>query len=66
MSKITDDTIRAHLGHSSPECCVVIARNGTIWRFGSPDLTDRSKDFWTVVGTRAEIAAEIANTEKQK
>lgn len=66
MTKITDATIRAHLGHSGQECRVVITRDGTIKRFGSPDLTDRSKDYWTVVGTRAQIAAEIANAGASK
>jgi hypothetical protein len=60
MTKIpTNKTIREFLGHNGCECRVRIGRDGIVHRYGAPTPTDRSKDFWTIVGTRAEVAREM-------
>lgn len=59
-NKITDKAIRNYYGHNGTECRVRISRDGSIHRYGSPVTTDRSKDFWALVGDRASAAHEIA------
>jgi len=62
MTKITDKAIRDYLGHNGVECRVRISRDGTVTRHGSPDPFDRSNDYWMLMGTREEIAEEIASS----
>tara|TARA_R110000751_G_scaffold72231_1_gene146455 strand:+ start:738 stop:932 length:195 start_codon:yes stop_codon:yes gene_type:complete len=59
MKNKTNQEIRKYLGHALPECRVVIHRNGEIERYGSPNPSDRSQDFWSYVGTVAEIKAQM-------
>tara|TARA_R110000803_G_C11907605_1_gene312848 strand:+ start:713 stop:913 length:201 start_codon:yes stop_codon:yes gene_type:complete len=62
MKKITAfdaKEIRAYLGHALPECRVVIHKNGEIERYGSSDLSNRSKDFWSYMGTTTEWLANL-------
>lgn len=42
--------LREYYGHNGDTCKVVVKRNGDILRYGSPDASDRSKDFWHYVG----------------
>lgn len=56
----TNKEIREYLGHNGRECCVVIRRNGEVHRFGSPDTSNRSGDFWAYMGYRDELAEQIA------
>lgn len=55
MSKITNKFIRQYFGHNGVECKVVIHRDGTIERFGSPNAFDRSKDYWQFLGDKASL-----------
>tara|TARA_R110001632_G_C11135211_1_gene395390 strand:+ start:169 stop:363 length:195 start_codon:yes stop_codon:yes gene_type:complete len=59
MKTKTNQEIREYLGHALPECRVVIHRNGEIERYGSPDPSDRSQDFWANMGTVEEIFAQM-------
>lgn len=59
MAKITDRAIREYLGHNGVECRVRIGRDGRVERYGSPNTTDRSKDFWAYMGTRAYWAWQV-------
>jgi len=59
-SVVTDRNVRTWLGHNGAECVVRIKRDGTLFRHGSPDVFDRSEDFWSNMGHRDEIAREIA------
>ena len=56
---ITDADIRSYLGHNGHECRVRVQRNGEVHRFGAPNIIDRSRDFWTYQGERADFAATI-------
>lgn len=47
---MTNKQIRHALGHNGVECKVRITHDGTVRRYGSPDPTDRSKDFWQFMG----------------
>lgn len=47
---MTNKEIREHLGHNGVECRVRITRDGKIYRHGSPVVTDRSKDYWALIG----------------
>lgn len=44
-------TIRDYYGHNGHECKVKITLDGEIHRYGSPNPTDRSKDYWQYLGT---------------
>lgn len=46
VKKVTEKMVREHLGHNGQECRVVIHRDGRISRYGHPDPTNRSMDFW--------------------
>ena len=59
---VTDKEIRECFGHNGVECRVRIKRNGVVLRYGSPDLTDRSKDFWQWLGRREEIERDMTDT----
>ena len=59
ITAATARSIREYYGHSPAECRVRIARDGTITRFGSVTLTDRSRDYWALVGTVGEALREI-------
>ena len=50
MTKTRNQIIRDSLGHCPPECRVKISRLGKVSRYGSPNLSDRSKDFWSFCG----------------
>jgi hypothetical protein len=56
----TNREIREYLGHNGRECRVRIRRNGEVWRHGSPEDTDRSRDHWAFVGYDNNIAADMA------
>jgi hypothetical protein len=56
---VTDKQIREWYGHNGRECRVCIRRDGTVERYGSPDPTDRSADYWAYLGTREQIVAMI-------
>jgi len=60
---ITNKEIREYLGHNGRECKVVIRRNGSVERYGSPNETDRSKDFWTYIGEIGDIRRRIEKGE---
>lgn len=60
MATITDKAIRAYLGHNGHECRVRISRDGMVSRYGSPEPTDRSKDYWQYVGYRDQLADQMA------
>jgi hypothetical protein len=60
MTKITDKAIREFYGHNGVECRVRISRDGDVTRYGSPVPTDRSKDYWMTLGTRADAIREMA------
>jgi hypothetical protein len=60
-SREMDREIRAYYGHNGVECIVRIKRDGTIERFGSAMPTDRSKDFWMLVGNRKDAERKIIN-----
>ena len=66
----TNKEIREYLGHNGRECCVRIKRNGEIWRYGSRQDTDRSSDYWALVGYDNNIAEDMlffgANTTEAK
>ena len=59
----TDSEIREYLGHNGGECRVKISTHSLhervapnpsariIYRRGSPDIYDRTKDFWAYIGT---------------
>ncbi len=51
--------VREYFGHNGHECKVRIQTNGRIYRHGSPDPVDRSKDFWSDLGTMAERWPEV-------
>ena len=57
--EVTDADIRRYLGHNGVECKVRIKRNGDVCRYGSPEPTDRSLDFWVWIGKRHAIVREI-------
>ena len=57
--KVTDADIREIYGHNGHECHVQIRKNGEVVRYGSPDPTDRSMDFWAQIGWREDIAEQI-------
>ena len=65
----TNKQIREYLGHNR-ECRVRIKRNGEIWRYGSREDTDRSGDYWKLVGYDNNIVADMlffgANTTEAK
>lgn len=56
----TNKQIREYLGHNGHECRVKIKRNGEVWRYGSCEDTDRSCDYWALVGYDNNIAADMA------
>ena len=56
---ISNKEIREHLGHNGAECRVVIHRDGRVDRFGSPEATDRSKDYWSYMGQVDEIKRDM-------
>lgn len=56
---ITDKQIRQYLGHNGVECRVRIKRNGMIYRHGSPDPADRSKDFCIELGCKSDCIFEM-------
>tara|TARA_R110000737_G_C14243514_1_gene425241 strand:+ start:234 stop:428 length:195 start_codon:yes stop_codon:yes gene_type:complete len=56
----TSKQIREHLGHNGVECRVVIKRNGEVWRHGSPEDADRSRDYWAFIGYDNNIADSMA------
>ncbi len=58
MTRAEESRIREHLGHNGAECRVRIHRDGRVERYGSPDPTDRSRDFWAFVGLFDEIFDE--------
>lgn len=55
---ITNKQIRDYLGHNGCECRVRITRDGRVLRYGSPEPTDRSRDYWSYMGAVADIQAE--------
>jgi hypothetical protein len=57
--QITDRDIREYLGHNGVECRVRVCRDFGVLRYGSPDPTDRSRDYWEWIGTRADLAQDI-------
>ncbi len=58
--KITDKQIRDYLDHNGHECKVKIRRwDGVVIRWGMPDPTDRSRDWWAYMGLREDVAREI-------
>jgi hypothetical protein len=59
---MTNKMIREYCGHNGNECRVVICRDGTIRRYGSTVDTDRTKDFWAVIGTVDSVTHEIYHT----
>ena len=61
MSKkiITHKEIREYLGHNGAECKVVIHRDGQVFRHGSTEATDRSKDYWSYMGQVDEIKRDM-------
>jgi len=61
--RITNKEIRDYYGHNGNECKVKIKRNGEIHRFGSPNYTDRSKDYWHYLGTK-DFALQIMRENK--
>ena len=56
---ISNDEIRKYLGHSLPECRVRISKSGAVSRYGSPNLFDRSFDFWISLGNTDDISDQI-------
>ena len=60
--KMTRKEIRGFLGHCPPECRVRISRAGGVTRYGSPDPTDRSKDFWQNHGSVEDYLEGRGNT----
>ena len=56
----TSKQIREHLGHNGVECRVVIKRNGEVWRHGSAEPADRSRDYWAFIGYDNNIADSMA------
>lgn len=64
MKKVTNKQIRNYLGHNGRECIVRVSRDGRVMRFGSSVPTDRSHDFWVLVGRKDEIVQEIEYAEK--
>lgn len=64
MKKVTNKQIRNYLGHNGRECIVRVSRDGRVMRFGSSVTTDRSHDFWVLVGRKDEIVQEIEYAEK--
>jgi hypothetical protein len=68
MKKVTDHQIRQHYGHNGLECRVTVSRlgDGRVMRHGSPDPTDRSKDFWTVIGSRVDAVREIESLNARR
>ena len=63
-SQITDNDIRNYLGHDGDNCVVRIKREGSVWRYGSSDPFDRSKDYWHFIGMSIEIKDEIAEMNR--
>lgn len=56
----TDRKIREYLGHNGGECRVRVARDGSsVLRHGSPDPSDRGRDYWAWLGTRADVIREM-------
>ncbi len=66
MTRAEASQIREHLGHNGAECRVRIHRDGRVERYGSPDPTDRSRDFWAFVGLFDEIFGEIVSESTRK
>ena len=62
----TNSQIREYLGHNNRECRVRIKRNGEVWRYGSREDIDRSRDYWALVGYDNNIAADMAFYEAHK
>tara|TARA_R110000787_G_scaffold229613_5_gene337174 strand:- start:2665 stop:2874 length:210 start_codon:yes stop_codon:yes gene_type:complete len=66
----TNKQIREYLGHNNRECRVRIKRNGQVWRYGSREDTDRSGDYWALVGydnnIKDDMAFHAANNSKAK
>jgi hypothetical protein len=54
---MTHQEVREQLGHNGHECRVRITRDGQIMRYGSPDPTNRSADYWQWLGYLAELLA---------
>jgi len=61
--QITHKQIREYLGHDGNNCKVVIHQDATIDCYGSPDIFDRSMDYWYGCGTVAEIKQQIENEQ---
>ena len=57
-----DKEIRDRLGHNGRECMVRIARDGSkVERYGSPEPTDRSSDYWQYLGTREQVVSWLSD-----
>jgi hypothetical protein len=61
ITKITDKAIRKYYGHNGVECRIRIGKDGLIHRHGSPNPTDRSKDFWAIICTHDEAVREMTD-----
>lgn len=61
---ISDKEIRRYLGHNGVECRVRIGRDGMIYRYGSPDVSDRSKDRWEMLGCKTDCIFEMRQNIK--
>ena len=59
-NRITDKAIREYLGHNGSECRVLIRRNGDVLRHGDAEHNNRGADFWAYIGSRNEIADQMA------
>jgi len=57
--KLSNAEIRKYLGHNLPECRVRIHKSGDVSRYGSTDLSNRSLDFWILLGNAEEISDQI-------
>ena len=68
MRAISARRIREYLGHRGigSECHVRIHRDSNVERYGSPNPTDRSKDYWAWMGTCEQIAREIRNQDERE
>ena len=56
---ISNAGIRRYLGHNLPECRVRIHKSGDVSRYGSTDLSNRSLDFWILLGNAEDISDQI-------
>lgn len=59
MTQITDKAIRDYMGHNGAECRVRVTRDGRVLRHGSPEPTDRSRDYWAWLGWRDDIVERM-------